>query len=141
MPTDDDKADDFSVAGRLLRLIDSMSEEEQRLLLQELETRLQSREKRRHRRKPAFLVVDYAIDGRPYSDFIQDLSAGGVFIETCMSIPVGTDLVITFRDPDHETGAHIPGKVVRVSPQGVGVRFQPLDSLQGRVIRAYLNKF
>ncbi len=140
MPPDDARSSEMSLSERLFRLIESMPEEEQRLLLRELETRVMNREKRKHRRKPVFMMVDYAVEERPYSDFIQDLSLGGVFIETCLPVPVGDEVVVTFPHKGHDTGIDVHGKVVRTSPQGIGVGFKPLNSLQERVIKSHLDK-
>ena len=65
MPPEDAKSSEMSLSERLFRLIESIPEEEQRLLLRELETRIMSREKRKHRRKPVFMMVDYSVDDRP----------------------------------------------------------------------------
>jgi hypothetical protein len=141
MSADAGGRDENSITARLLRLIDVMPEEEQRLLLRELETRVINREKRRHARKPVFMMIDYRLGERLYSDFIQDLSLGGVFIETCLSIPVGRELVVTFPHKDHEGGVDVRGAVVRTSPQGIGVGFEALNPLQEQVILGFIDKF
>lgn len=140
MPPDDVRSSELSLLERLFRLIESMPEQEQRLLLRELETRVMNREKRKHRRKPVFMMVDYAVEERPYTDFIQDLSLGGVFIETCLSVPIGDEVVVTFPHEGHDKGIDIHGQVVRASPQGIGVGFKPLNSLQEQVIQSFLEK-
>lgn len=126
-----------NVRGRLFALIKSMSEDEQLTLLKELEERL-FRAKRRHHRKPFSMVVDYAAEGRAYKDYIQNISAGGVFIETRMPFTVGQEVSLSFPLPNHEKYIKITGEVVRTSPQGIGVKFKMVDQDQETMIRSLL---
>jgi Tfp pilus assembly protein PilZ len=80
--------------------------------------------KRKHTRMLLLTVVDYAIQGQVYRDFIQNISAGGVFIETTVPISIGEELSLTFVLPTHGKPIKITGEVVRISPQGIGVRFK-----------------
>jgi hypothetical protein len=88
----------------------------------ELEEML-SKGKRKHYRKPFFMVVDYTTQGHAYRDFIQNISPGGVFIETPMSFRIGQELSLTFALPSCQHHIKISGEVVRTSPQGIGVKF------------------
>jgi len=80
--------------------------------------------KRKHTRVPLRTVVDYAAHGQAYRDFIHNISAGGMFIETTMPISIGQELSLTFELPNYNVPIKITGDVVRISPQGIGVRFQ-----------------
>jgi len=80
--------------------------------------------KRKHTRMPLRAVVDYAAHGQAYRDFIHNISAGGVFIETAMPISIGQELALTFELPSYNVPIKITGEVVRISPQGIGVRFK-----------------
>jgi len=84
------------------------------------------------------MVVDYATEGRAYKDYIQDISAGGVFIETRMPFSVGQEVSLSFPLPDHEKYIRITGEVVRTSPQGIGVKFKMVDQDQETMIRSLL---
>lgn len=123
---------------RLLGLLGAMSEEERRLLLRELEARLAEKEKRSRSRRPTFLMIRYTVEDREQSDFIQDLSMGGVFIETCIAMPAGREVTMHFPVPGSENGVRITGEVVRTSPQGIGVRFNDLGPEAGQAIRSLL---
>jgi Tfp pilus assembly protein PilZ len=83
-----------------------------------------SREKRKHDRKPFFMVVDYTTRGRAYRGFIQNISPGGVFIETPVPFSVGQELSMSFALPTRQKHVRISGEVVRTSPQGIGVKFK-----------------
>ena len=82
----------------------------------------QTREKRKHPRKSCFISVDYVTQDRVYKDFIQNISRGGVFIETRAPFFVGEKVSLTFTPPDHRKSIKTIGEVVRTSPQGIGVK-------------------
>jgi uncharacterized protein (TIGR02266 family) len=114
-----------------------MSEEEQLNLLKDLEERL-FKDRRKHKRKPFFMVVDYSTHDRAYKDYIQNISAGGVFIETRMPLSVGQVISLSFPLPDYQKYIKITGEVVRVSPQGIGVKFRMVDQEQEAMIKSLL---
>ena len=77
------------------------------------------------------------------SEYVKDLSAGGVFVRAHQPLPVGTrvDLRFTVIDDDMETVEGV-GRVVRVvppggpTPPGMGVMFEELTpESQGVVAR------
>ena len=111
-----------SVTDRLISLVMELSEEQQETLLGELEPKL-SKERRHHTRKPFITVVDFASQGRPYREFAQDISGGGVYIETSGSFSVGQDVVLTFPFPDSQKHMKITGRIARVVDTGIGVQF------------------
>jgi Tfp pilus assembly protein PilZ len=80
--------------------------------------------KRKHTRKPLLTVVDYATQGQVYRDFIQNISDDGVFIQTAVPTYIGQELSLTFALPSHRKHIKLTGEVVRISPQGIGVRFK-----------------
>jgi Tfp pilus assembly protein PilZ len=79
---------------------------------------------RKYARKTLVAVVDYATQDQAYRDFIKNISAGGVFIETSVPVSIGQELSLTFTLPYHQAHIKITGEVVRISPQGIGVRFK-----------------
>lgn len=80
-------------------------------------------EKRLAHRAPISMAVNYAAQGEAYEDFIQDISAGGIFIETQTHFALGQSLAITLPLPGHQHFIQVTGEVVRLAPHGVGVRF------------------
>jgi len=80
--------------------------------------------KRKHARKALVTVVDYATQDQAYKDFIQNISAGGVFIETTVPVSIGQVLSLTFALPYHQAHIKINGEVVRINPQGIAVEFK-----------------
>jgi len=103
--------------------ITEMCQDTERTGLEELEDMV-FEGKRKHTRKPLLTVVDYATQGHAYRDFLKNISAGGVFIETSLPIAIGQELSLTFALPTHRKHIKITGEVVRISPQGIGVKFK-----------------
>ena len=81
------------------------------------------KEKRNNRRFHSTGVVSYATRGIAYEDFLLDISAGGVFIETQAVFSVGQDLTLTFPLAGHQHYITVTGKVVRTDGHGIGVQF------------------
>jgi len=111
-----------ALTRRLLKRVAGMSFEEQRALLEMLETRTDV-EKRELPRRPSALVVTYTDACRRYEDLARDISAGGLFIETRERFVVGDQIGIAFRLPDVSAPIRLSGKIVRTSPTGIGVQF------------------
>jgi len=120
---------EWSVTARLFELIKRMCEDEQLALLKELEERL-FKGRRKHEREPFFMVVDYSTEDGFYKDYIQNISAGGVFIETRMPFRAGQEVSLTFPLPDYQKYIKIIGEVVRVTPHGIGVKFKMVNQDQ-----------
>jgi hypothetical protein len=74
------------VRGLLLELIVGMSEAESRALLAELQKRRQPKEepeeKRKHPRRKTFIHVNCSGERCAFTDFIQNISDSGLYIET-----------------------------------------------------------
>lgn len=82
-----------------------------------------AKEKRQNQRFPSSSPVSYATRGIAYEDFLQDVSAGGVFIETRAMFAVGQTLTLTFPLPGHQHFITVTGEVVRATGHGIGVKF------------------
>jgi TolA-binding protein len=92
-------------------------------------------EKRTSPRSPVFIAVNYSIAGRVRTDFIRNISDDGVFIETHESMSEGQDITMTFKHPGSQDHRKIGGRVVRIDPPGVGVKFfkgQPGSAKNGK---------
>jgi Tfp pilus assembly protein PilZ len=126
-----------SVTARLLKLAKKMSEDEQLTLLRELEETL-LKGSRKHEREPFFMVVDYSTEDRIYKDYIKDISAGGIFIETRMPFSVGQELSLPFPLPNYQKYIKITGELIRITPQGIGVKFKMLNQDQEAMIKSLL---
>jgi uncharacterized protein (TIGR02266 family) len=137
MTTFADQSKQSSLIDRLIELIKNLSEDEQRSLLRELEKR-PTRGKREHERKPFFMVIDYSAEDRLYKDYIENISTGGVFIETQMPFSKGQELSLSFPLPNYQKYIKISGEIVRTSPHGIGVRFTTTDKEQEEMIKSLM---
>jgi len=126
-----------STTARLFELIKRMPEDEQLALLKELGERF-SKGRRKHEREPFFMVADYSTENRVYRDYIQNLSAGGVFIETHMPFTSGQEVSLAFPLPNYKKYIKIIGEVARVTHQGIGVVFKLVNQEQETMVKSLL---
>jgi Tfp pilus assembly protein PilZ len=117
--------DKSSITARLMALISNIPEGQQRALLSQLEA-YQNGNRREHQRTPCFIPVDYANQDQVFKGFIQDISAGGLFIKPRTSFSVGEEITITFSPPNHHGPVRIKGEIVRSDHLGIGVKFKKL---------------
>jgi len=133
----DKEPNESGVTARLFELIKNMSQDERQALLKELEERL-FKDKREYQRKPFFMIIDYSTEDRVYKEYIQNISAGGLFIETPLPLSVGQEVSLSFPLPNYQKYIRIAGEVVRISPQGIGVKFKMVNQDQEAMIKSLL---
>ena len=110
------------VTARLFEIILDMPFKDRRILLKDLEAK-HTQGRRRFARKPYFVPVDFATPDRVFSGFIQNISSGGLFIETRETLPVGQQVTLSFMRPKSRDYVKVGGEVVREIPDGFGVKF------------------
>jgi hypothetical protein len=110
------------ITARLFEIILDMPFEGRRTLLKDLEAK-HSQGRRKFARKPYFMPVDFATPDRAVSGFIQNISSGGLLIETRETLPVGEQLTLSFMRPKSRDSVKVGGEVVRKVPDGFGVKF------------------
>jgi hypothetical protein len=107
-----------------------MSEAESRALLAELQKRRQPKEeaeeKRKHSRRKTFIHVKCSGDRCAFTDFIQNISDSGLYIETQMPLFVNQELSMSFSPKGSEDSITIIGKIVRIDSKGIGVQLNEL---------------
>jgi Tfp pilus assembly protein PilZ len=107
---------------RLLQAVSKLSPQRKRML-DELLKEWERLDYREDSRIPCFLPVDYSTQDRVYQDFINNLSNGGVFIETSAALAAGQALSMIFNVPALSKSFKISGKIVRSERDGIGVKF------------------
>ena len=86
-------------------------------------------EKRKDPRRSTLINITYSSDQRRiFEDFVRNISAGGLFIETNLLSELGQELKMTFSHPDSGDPIKVLGKIVRVDSGGIGVKFDTLLS-------------
>jgi len=122
---------DPTITHQLFQLITEMSEDEKRNLLKLLKGgALKGKFRRQHFRKPLHMPVRYTNKAGLSSGFIRNISLGGVFIEGRGAFSLGQGLAVTFSPPNFEKTVWITGDVMRVTPEGIGVRFRSMNQVQ-----------
>lgn len=79
--------------------------------------------KRRSPRVNYFMAVDYVVNDRAYSGYINNISSEGVFIETSDNLPLDADITLTFALPNSQGHIKVSGKIIRKEKNGLGVAF------------------
>ena len=127
----DNDLDRNEIRAFIFEIIDEMSDTEMRRLLADLEKWQKSKnEKRKHPRRSTLMDITYSSDQRRiFEDFVRNISAGGLFIETSLVSEPGQKLTMTFAHPDSGDPIKVLGKVVRVDSGGIGVKFNKLLSV------------
>ena len=109
-------------------IVFNMSESELKKFLTVLEKWWKfNRGKREHSRKNLSINALFMIGSYFFRDCITNISPGGLFIETKAPATVGGAVTIAFRLSDNKGTIEVEGKIVRVKPNGFGVKFnEPL---------------
>ena len=130
MESNDNELGRNEVRAFIFEIIDDMSETEMRQLLKDLEGWQKSKnEKRKYPRKSTLMEITYSSDQRRvFEDFVRNISAGGLFIETNLVTELGQKLTMTFSHPGSGDPIKVLGKIIRVDSGGIGVKFNKLLS-------------
>lgn len=105
------------------------------------------RERRRSRRVPVQIQIQYQTADGFFQDYIRNLSLGGIFIETEKPLPTNTKLKVEFRLPEMNDPITADGVVVHTlgrrqnaqpAPSGMGIRFSELNSASRKRLESYL---
>lgn len=136
------------ITDSLIATIKKMPLDRQAELLKDLcrpaqtaaESQEEGAEKRQYPRKSLLMPVDYTAFDHCYKDFIRDISAGGVFIETSRPFAAGQKISMTFMSADNQHHFKIDGKIVRTLQEGIGIEFNDTGSEQSQKIGDFLSK-
>ena len=94
MENNDNELGRNEVRAFIFEIIDDMSDTEMRQLLKDLEGWQKSKdEKRKYSRRSTFMEITYSSDQRRiFEDFVRNISAGGLYIETNLVTELGQKL-------------------------------------------------
>ena len=105
-------------------------------------------ERRRHQRVPTRILIKYRNADAFFTDYIQNISRGGIFVPTQDPLPQDTHLEITFALPDCDRLITTRGTVIRsvrqesnshVGTSGMGIQFCALSEADQQLIDAYID--
>lgn len=105
-------------------------------------------EKRREDRIAVELKVGYRTIGSFITDYIINISKGGIFINTTKPLPVGTKIRILFSIPDIPLPFDLMGIVRWVNPvghsshslPGMGIEFLEMEETVKKRIEKFINQ-
>jgi hypothetical protein len=135
----DSPTKEVSVYDRVMEKINRMPDEALVELLDLVDDRLDEKS-RKDDRLIFHTTVDYVVGGQYYRDFIQDLSASGVFIKTRQMFEPGLHVLMTFMTPFFQKPFKISGKIMRTLDAGIGVKFDQESQVQAEAIAALMDQ-
>lgn len=105
-------------------------------------------EKRREDRVPVELKVGYRTIGSFITDYIINISKGGIFINTSKPLPVGTKIRILFSIPDMPLPFDLIGIVRWINPvghtshalPGMGIEFLDMEANVKKRIEKFISQ-
>ncbi|MEW6673919.1 MAG: PilZ domain-containing protein [Thermodesulfobacteriota bacterium] len=109
------------VEERLIGLIKDMPEDQKIQLLNYIET--QQSGYRKYPRKEVSIPSAIVIGDHIFTDFINNISAGGVFVTTKRPQSVGDEISLNFMLSGHKKSIRVFGKIVRSDSNGFAVEF------------------
>ncbi len=92
-------------------------------------------------RVPCNLSLDLAADGRAINCFALDISAGGMFVESCEPFTMSQTVSICFSLTDDQIPLKVKGRVVRLEHGGIGIKYESLTSYQIEILKDLINRF
>jgi len=91
-------------------------------------------------RVPCNIRLDLAANGRAINCFATDISAGGMFIESCESFTMGQSVAICFSIGQDQLPLKLKGSVVRLEHGGIGVKYESLTRYQVEILKDLINR-
>ena len=118
------------VKARITEIVSTMSESELEKFLTGLEKwRKSNLGKREHARKDLSIEALFMLGSYFFEDYITNISAGGLFLETKTPVTVGGAVTISYALSDNEDPIEVEGEIVRITRNGFGVKFnEPLTA-------------
>jgi Tfp pilus assembly protein PilZ len=142
MDAADQELERYDIIGRVVERLSSLSLNDLKLVLRSLSENnldiLEAEYERKHDRKKCVITVDYATAGRAFSDYIQDISNSGAFINTKEPFSMGDEIVLVISFKGDQNPFKIPAKVVRQNDRGIGLRFNFQSQVQEAIINSFI---
>jgi hypothetical protein len=85
-------------------------------------------------------TIDLAADGRAINCFAMDISAGGIFVESCEPLTMGQSVSICFSLDDESLPLKMNGRVVRLEQGGVGIKYEALTPYQLEILKNLIDR-
>ena len=70
----------------------------------------------------------------------MDISAGGMFVESCEPFTMGQPVSICFSVADDHLALKLKGRVIRLEHGGVGIKYEQMTSYQLEIMKDWINR-
>ncbi len=131
MADHDEHSNSNGIIIRLMERILAMNDEQRLDLLSKLEE-LPSEDlslgDRNDVRKGFEKNISFSVQDRSYKAISKDISNGGLFIQTNEVFTLGQTVMLNIPFSDSSREIKVPAEIVRVSNQGIGVRFMKKEN-------------
>lgn len=127
----DEHSNSNSIILRLMERILAMNDEQRLDLLSKLEelpAEDLSLGDRNDVRKGFEKNISFSVQDRSYKAISKDISNGGLFIQTNEVFTLGQTVMLNIPFSDGSRDIKVPAEIVRVSNQGIGVRFMKKEN-------------
>ena len=91
-------------------------------------------------RVPCNLSLDLAANGRAINCFAIDISAGGMFVESCEAFSMGQAVSICLSLPEDQLALKLKSRVVRLEHDGIGIKYEALTSYQLEIMKNLIKR-
>jgi hypothetical protein len=91
-------------------------------------------------RVPCNITLDLAADGRAINCSAMDISAGGMYVESCESFTMNQPVSICFSVADDQLALKLKGRIVRLEQGGIGIKYESLTSYQIEIMKNMINR-
>ena len=99
----------------------------------------QKTEKRKFRRKKCFISISLSAKDRIFTNYVSDISTGGMFIETDQAFETGQLISIKFLSPYKlKALPRVIARVARCNVKGIAVSFNNTGEDQTEVIEIFM---
>ena len=95
---------------------------------------------RKFPRVPCNISLDLACDGRAINCFARDISAGGMFVESCERFEMGQSVAMCFSLANDRLALKLNGRVVRIEHGGIGIEYEELTGYQQEIMKDLINQ-
>jgi Tfp pilus assembly protein PilZ len=120
---DKNPTDESRLVGIISDMARKLSVRQQHELINHIKIIAKADDKRDTERKAAGVSVDYSVNDKFYSDMLENISAGGVFIRSTRLFQTGHSTTMVVSLPKMERNIKVRGEIVRQTGEGFGVRF------------------
>ncbi len=103
-------------------------------------------DRRKDQRGPAEIEIHYRTAQEFLSAYAQNISGGGIFIQTAKPLDLNEEVLLRFTLPGIAHQFNIPGLVVwstpiiRASSTGIGVKFMKVAPLEAKMIEEFVKQ-